>query len=354
MKKIVTIVGARPQFVKIPLISREIRKFATEVIVHTGQHYDDNMSAIFFKDLNIPMPDYNLGVGSASREEQIQEMQVKIEEVLLKEKPDMILVYGDTNSTLAAAKVGKKLDIPIAHVEAGMRSYNLDMPEELNRVEADQISTLLFCSTESAVQNLKKEGITKGVYWTGDVMNDIQKKVSSNEYQASSLEKLNLESKEYILATVHRQANTDIKENLTNIIEAFNAIGATIVFPMHPRTKKYIKEYGLELSSNIKVIEPLGYQEMIALETNARLILTDSGGVQKEAYVAKVPCVTLRDETEWTETVESGWNQLAGADTQKILELVKNFPQPKNHPEFLGDGTAYIKIVQIIERSLGS
>lgn len=352
MKKIVTIVGARPQFIKIPLVSKEIRQFAQEILVHTGQHYDTNMSSVFFDELNIPKPDYNLGIGSASREIQLDQMQTKIEEVLEKEKPDMVLIYGDTNSTLAAALSAKKLNIPIAHVESGMRSYNQEMPEELNRVESDKMSDLLFCSTESSVDNLKKEGIAQGVYWVGDVMVDIQGKVKEQKSKNKILEILNLNPKTYLLATVHRQGNTDNRENLTNIIEAFNRINTTIVFPLHPRTRKYIEEYNLKLSDNILIIQPQGYDEMIVLELNAKMILTDSGGVQKEAYMAEVPCITLRDETEWVETVNSGWNQLAGADTQKIINLVNNFPEPKNHPNFLGDGLAYKKISEILRNFL--
>ena len=326
MKKIITIVGARPQFIKIPLISQEIRKFAKEVVVHTGQHYDANMSDIFFEELGIPRPDYNLGIGSMERGEQIKLMREKIKEVLVKEKPNLVVIYGDTNSTLAGAQAANQLNIPIAHIEAGMRSYNQEMSEEQNRVESDKVSALLFCSTRSAMENLTKEGMTKGVFLTGDVMADIQKKVSGDHDQLSILEELSLKSKEYILATVHRQANTDDETNLSNIINAFNQIDETIIFPLHPRTKKYLEEYNLKLSDKIKVIEPLGYKEMIILEANAKLILTDSGGVQKEAYLAEVPCITLRNETEWTETVDSGWNQLAGAETQKIVELVKNYP----------------------------
>lgn len=353
MKKIVTVVGARPQFIKTPLLSKELRKSFREVIVHTGQHYDANMSDVFFDELNIPKPDYNLGIGSAPRDEQISQMKEKIETVLTQENPDLILIYGDTNSTLAAAEVGKKLNIPIAHVEAGMRSYNQEMPEEINRIGSDQVSSLLFCSTQSAVENLKKEGITNGVHWVGDVMNDIfQMQILNSKSEIRN--KFQIQNEKYILATIHRQSNTDSKENLTNIIEAFNNIDRIIVWPLHPRTKKYLDEYGLKLSSNIKVIEPQGYKEMIELEANAQMILTDSGGVQKEAYLSKVPCITLREETEWIETVNVGWNKLAGADKEKILSLVKNFTKPAEHPELFGDGQAYKKIVSIIKEYLAN
>lgn len=351
MKTIVTIVGARPQFIKLPLVSGALRKFAREVLVHTGQHYDANMSEVFFDELGIPKPDYNLGVGSMPREEQIDKMQKEIELVLKKEKADLVLIYGDTNSTLAGAQAAKKLNIPIAHVEAGMRSYNQEMPEEINRVESDKISNLLFCPTKSAVENLSKEGITQGVYWTGDVMYDIQLK-EVEKSQQTILKDLEIEPKSYFLVTVHRQGNTDNRENLTQIIEAFNNIQDKIIFPLHPRTKKYLEEYNLKLEKNIQVIEPLGYQEMVALEVGAKMILTDSGGVQKEAYLAKIPCVTLRDETEWTETVESGWNKLAGADKDKILNAIKEFEIPSKHPDFLGNGQAFQKIADLIEQYL--
>lgn len=349
MKKIVTIVGARPQFIKTALLSRELRKYFKEVVVHTGQHYDLNMSDIFYKDLNLPKVDYNLEVGSDSQGKQTGLMLEKIEEVLLKEKPDLVLIYGDTNSTVAGALAASKLHIPVGHIEAGMRSFNRQMPEEINRVISDHLSSLLFCTSKSVIKLLKNEGIANGVFLVGDVMNDLQKKIPISNFQFPIMEQLSLKSKEYILTTIHRQENTDIKENLTNILEAFSQIKDTIVWPIHPRTKKYIEQYKLRLSSNIKIIEPLGYKDMICLEANAKMILTDSGGVQKEAYIAKVPCITLRNETEWTETVESGWNQLTGTNVKKILKLIKDFPKPKNHPNFLGRGDAYLKITQIIK-----
>jgi len=358
MKKIVTVIGARPQFIKTPLISREIKKFAKEIIVHTGQHYDLNMSDIFFKELKIKKPDYNLGVGSESQGKQTAKMLGGIEAVLLKEKPDLVIIYGDTNSTVAGALASVKLHIPVAHVEAGMRSYNRLMPEEINRVVADHISEILFAPVQSAAKILRGEGITKGVHCVGDVMNDIQIELKSQKSKVKILEKLSIKPKQYLLATVHRQENTDEKENLENIIEAFVKINEIIIFPAHPRTVKYLKDYKLDkkitVSKNIKLIEPVGFFDMITLENNAKMILTDSGGVQKEAYIAKVPCITLRKETEWTETVKSGWNQLAAADEVKIVRLAKNFPKPKSHPNFLGDSKAYKKIAKIIKGYLNS
>jgi UDP-N-acetylglucosamine 2-epimerase len=355
MKKIVTIIGARPQFIKTALLSRELRKSFQEIVIHTGQHYNLNMSDIFYKDLDLPKVDYNLGVGSGSQGKQTGLMLERIEKVLIKEKPDLVLIYGDTNSTVAGALAAAKLHIPVGHVEAGMRSFNRQMPEEINRVISDHLSDLLFCSTQSAVELLKKEGIGKGVYEVGDVMYDLFKaKTQNSNFQM--LSRLSLKPKEYLFATIHRQENTDKKENLENILKAFGRIDQTIVWPIHPRTKKYLKEYNLVKMvgqiKNLKIIEPISYSDTVELEKNAKMILTDSGGIQKEAYVAEVPCITLRSETEWTETVESGWNQLAGADIDKIVNLVQNFPEPKNHPNFMGDGEAYIKIAAEIKQFL--
>ncbi|MGA2667121.1 MAG: UDP-N-acetylglucosamine 2-epimerase (non-hydrolyzing) [Patescibacteria group bacterium] len=356
MKKIVTIVGARPQLIKTPLISQALKKIAREIIVHTGQHYDFNMSDIFIKELKIKKPDYNLGVGSDSHGVQTGKMLQKIEAVLLKEKPDLVLVYGDTNSTVAGSLAAAKLHIPVAHVEAGMRSYNRQMPEEINRVVTDHVSDLLFCPTQSSVKILKGEGITQGVYFTGDVMADIQLKLKAQMSNVKTLKKYNLKPKNYILATVHRAENTDRRKNLENIIKALIELGQTIIFPVHPRTVNYLKEYKLDILIShypiIRLIKPVGFFDMIALEANASLILTDSGGVQKEAYLDYVPCVTLREQTEWIETVAAGWNRLAGTNINKIVRLSRNFPEPKNHPNFLGDGKSYTKITQIIYRFL--
>lgn len=361
MKKIVTIIGARPQFIKMPLISKELRKFAQEIVIHTGQHYDANMSDIFFRELKLPKVDYNLGVGSASHGVMTAKMLERIEAVLFKEKPDLAIIYGDTNSTVAGALAAVKLHIPVAHVEAGMRSYNRQMPEEHNRVVSDHLSDLLFCPTESSVKILKGEGIKKGVYWTGDVMFDLQKIILKNKKPSKIiLKKFHLEPKKYLFVTVHRQENTDKKENLKNILMAFKKINEIIIYPIHPRTKKYIKLYNFQSlvkkAPNLRIIDAVSYLDSIRLLSNAKIILTDSGGVQKEAYVAKVPCITLRNETEWAETVKSCWNQLAGTDVGKIIRLVNYFPsaswQRENHPNFLGDGRAYLKIARIIKNYL--
>ena len=329
--KIVTIVGARPQFIKAAPVSKAIRDHnekkkgprITEVLVHTGQHYDHGMSQIFFDELDISEPDLNLGVGSGTHGWQTGQMLVRIEEVLLEEKPDFVVVYGDTNSTLAGALAAVKLHIPVAHVEAGLRSFNRKMPEEHNRVVADHCADLLFCPTQTAVDNLAREGVTNGVYLVGDTMYDAVLQFSSIARKRSTiLEELGLESKTYLLTTIHRPYHTDIPENLRNIFQAFAEIGEIIVFPAHPRTSKKIAALESSFSQglapgNIKIIEPVGYLDMLVLEENARLILTDSGGMQKEAYFFGVPCITLRTETEW---VETGWNVVAGADISAIVE----------------------------------
>jgi UDP-N-acetylglucosamine 2-epimerase len=311
------------------------------------------MSQIFFDELAISEPDRNLGVGSGSHGYQTGQMLVRIEEVLLEEKPDFVVVYGDTNSTLAGALAAVKLHIPVAHVEAGLRSYNREMPEEHNRVVADHCSDLLFCPTQTAVANLAREGVTNGVHLVGDTMYDAVLQFSAIARQRSTiLEDLGLESKTYLLTTIHRPYNTDIPENLRNIFQAFAEIREVIVFPAHPRTSKKIvaleSEFFQELvPKNVKIIEPVGYLDMLVLEENARLILTDSGGMQKEAYFFGVPCITLRPETEWLETVESGWNVVAGADISAIIEGCEkaiNSPPTSRH-DLYGDGRASEKIV---------
>ena len=347
--KVVSIVGARPQFIKAAPLSREVRKAHQEVLVHTGQHYDPSLSAVFFEELGIPRPDYNLGVGSASHGRQTGEMLIRVEEVLIQEEPDWVLVYGDTNSTLAGALAAVKLHIPVAHVEAGLRSFNRLMPEEINRLLTDHISTLLFCPTETAVRNLAQEGLTEGVHNVGDVMYDAALHNSQlAEEKSRILEILGLRPKGYLLATVHRPDNTDLPQNLRSIVAALSSLEATVLLPLHPRTRKALQGSGLTFGDNVKVVEPVGYLDMLALEKNARLILTDSGGIQKEAYFFAVPCVTLRQETEWVETVEAGWNVLVGADRRKIVEAVRNFYPQGERANLFGDGQASVKVVEIL------
>lgn len=325
--KVVTVVGARPQFIKAAPVSRKLREKGTEVLVHTGQHYDKSMSDVFFEELNIPAPDYHLGVGSKSHGAQTGEMLAKVEEVLLKEKPDCLLVYGDTNSTLAGALAAAKLHVPVAHVEAGLRSFNRRMPEEINRILTDHISRWLYCPTESAVRHLKNEGITDGVHLTGDVMMDavLYNRRLADE-KSNVLERLELSSRSYVLVTLHRAENTDVPERLAGIVRALNQLSVPAVLPLHPRTRGKLEQTGLTIENPlVHVIDPVGYLDMLQLESHAKKILTDSGGVQKEAFFVCVPCITMRDETEWTETVELGCNILVGADTEKILDAVERF-----------------------------
>ena len=352
MFKAVTVLGARPQFIKCAPVSRELRKVATEILVHTGQHYDENMSEIFFRELEIPEPDHNLGVGSGPQGAQTGEMLKGIEQVLVRESPDYVLVYGDTNSTLAGALAAAKLHIPLAHVEAGLRSYNRKMPEEVNRVLTDHIAALLFCPTETAVKNLAQEGITKGVHLVGDVMYDaLLHNIGIAERKSKILEHLQLKPKAYFLATVHRAENTDESENLRSIFRAFAELvscGQVVVFPVHPRTRKQLDALGIALDARLKMIDPVSYLEMLWLEKNARVIMTDSGGVQKEACWLQVPCITLREETEWVETVQAGWNVLAGTEPAHIVEAACQSCSSPATPLLFGDGRSAERIVRLL------
>jgi len=350
--KILTIVGARPQLIKIAMISRELRKRHTEILIHTGQHYDNNLSAIFFHELGISNPDYNLAVGSASHGKQTGEMLSAIESVLFAENPDLVMVYGDTNSTLAGALAASKLYIKLAHVEAGLRSFNRSMPEEINRVLTDHISDLLFCPSQSAIDNLLAEGINEGLHLVGDVMHDALLLALKKDIQKPKeiLGKYHLKEKDYLLVTIHRAENTDDPQRLSAIMEALNEINRKILWPIHPRTRKKLQEYGLKSSGHIQIIEPVGYYEMLFLQRNSSRILTDSGGIQKEAYWLKVPCITLRDETEWVETVQAGWNILTGANTKKICDAVQDWDPPETHPPIYGDGNTVQRIVSILSK----
>jgi len=349
--KIVSVVGARPQFIKCAPVSREIRKSHTEILVHTGQHYDTEMSDVFFEELMIPRPDYHLSVGSGSHGKQTGDILMRVEEILFLEKPDLVIVYGDTNTTIGGALAAAKLNIPVAHVEAGLRSYDRTMPEEINRVVTDHISNLLFCPTENAVRILAKEGIERGVHLVGDVMVDaleFNKEIA--EKRSQILERLCITPDQYLVLTVHRPANTDRKENLESIIRAVEKAGMPVVFPVHPRTKKCLQEYGMwnQLPANIIITEPLGYLDMVKILRHASKILTDSGGMQKEAYMLGVPCITLRENTEWVETVEEGWNVLAGADFDKILNAIMCFNPDKKSNNIFGRFAAK-KIVNMLD-----
>lgn len=328
--QVMTVVGARPQFIKAAPVSRALCEAGqAEILVHTGQHYDYGMSQVFFDELGIPQPAINLGVGSGNQGWQTGQMLLRLEEVMLAQQPDVVLVYGDTNSTLAGALAAAKLHIPVVHVEAGLRSFNRKAPEEVNRVLTDHLSALLFCPTVTAVQNLAREGIIEGVHLVGDVMHEaLRYNLGIAQKKSQILKKLSLHPKRYILATVHRMENTEQPENLKNILKAFAEIanlGKIIVFPAHPRTRKKLEGFKNDTHPCLLVVDPIPYHDMLVLEKFANVILTDSGGVQKEAYWLKVPCITLRDETEWIETVESGWNVLAGTDIQKIVNTTKDF-----------------------------
>ncbi|MFZ2071481.1 MAG: UDP-N-acetylglucosamine 2-epimerase (non-hydrolyzing) [Halobacteriota archaeon] len=350
--KIASIIGARPNFIKAAPVSIEIRKEFEEILIHTGQHYDYEMDRVFFEELNIPEPDYHLGVGSGSQGYQTGEMIKRVEDILMKSNPDLVLVYGDTNTTLAGAIAASKLHIKVGHVEAGLRSYDKAMPEEINRILTDHCSDLLFCPTETAIRNLKKEGITKGIYLTGDVMVDALLRNKEIAEESKIIEELGLKSKQYLLATIHRQNNTDDKGNLSNIVAALCDIGGEIVFPVHPRARKYLRLYGFyeRLKEPVKFIKPLGYFDFLKLMSQAKKVLTDSGGVQKEAYILKVPCITLRETTEWIETVEDGWNVLVGADRGKIVEMATMFEPKGKQRNVFGDGRASKRVVEVIRK----
>jgi UDP-N-acetylglucosamine 2-epimerase len=351
--KIVTVVGARPQFIKAAPLSRALRaqRGVQEVLVHTGQHYDDAMSAVFFRELDLPPPDLNLGAGSGSHAEQTAAMLTALEAVLLRERPAGVLIYGDTNSTLAAALAAAKLGVPVAHVEAGLRSYNRAMPEEINRVVADALASLLFCPSSVSAANLVREGITRGVHVVGDVMYDAVREAAARarDSVAGPLPaRLGVAPGGYLLATVHRAANTDDPARLSAIVAALNALAEPVVFPVHPRTAKALAALDHPLAPHVQAIAPVGYLDMVALESNARMILTDSGGVQKEAYWLAVPCLTLRGETEWVETVEQGWNRLVGTDPATILAAVAGFHPQGTPPQVFGDGHAAERIAAIL------
>jgi UDP-GlcNAc3NAcA epimerase len=347
--KILSVVGARPEFIQAMPVSQAIRADHKEILVHTGQHYDYRMSQTFFDELDIPIPDYNLGVGSASQAQQTAEIMVSLEEVLFKEKPDFVIMRGDTNSSLAAAMVTSKLNIPFAHIEAGERSFNRGMSEEINRLVSDRLANLHFCVSRIAVNNLAVEGITDSVHWVGDVMLDALLYAQPiAQAKSNILEQLRIEPHHYALVTIHRAANTDEPERLRQIITALNLVSETVILPAHPRTQKALTNINVHLEDHIRIIEPVGYFDMLTLEENARLIATDSGGVQREAYYLGVPCLTLRDETEWVAIIETGWNKLVGADNKRILDNWFNFFPLTERPPIYGVGNAAHCIAEIL------
>ncbi len=349
--RVLSVVGARPQFVKAALLSAEFaRQGMEEVLVHTGQHYDPSMSDVFFSELELPEPRYRLGVGSANHGAQTGEMMKRLEAVVLAEKPDSIVVYGDTNTTLAGALVGSKLTIPTAHVEAGLRSFNRAMPEEINRVVADHVCDLLFAPSLHAAQQLASEGVTKGVHVVGDLMIDLVVNVARTlPARPAILDRFGVQPRAYGVATIHRAANTDDHSRFAQLIEGLRRIDMPIVFAVHPRTQALATAHGVGTGDNIIVSAPLSYGEMIALMSRAAMIFTDSGGMQKEAFALRVPCTTLREETEWLDTLEDGWNALAGCDPAKIVASVRRvMPMRQNKP--LAAGDAARQIVTVLQR----
>ena len=351
--KIITIIGARPQFIKAaPVSAALIAAGIDEKLVHTGQHHDKDMSDVFFDELGIPKPSYNLDIQGGGHGAMTGRMLEAIERVLLKEQPDKVLIYGDTNSTLAGALAAVKLHIPVIHVEAGLRSYNRRMPEEINRIMADHVSELLLCTSDVALDNLKAEGISRGVHLVGDVMADINRTTRESLGDLKGVLDANgVKVKKYILMTWHRAENTDDTNRLKAILDALNSIDEDVVLPLHPRTRQALTREGLKLSERVKVVDPLSYHKMTALMYGSRCVLTDSGGVQKEAYWCNVPCITMRDETEWTETVDVGWNCLVGADKKKILDAVHHFAPQTDRPVLYGDGHAAERIAELLKNA---
>ena len=347
--KVLSVVGARPQFIKASPLSGELRQCHQDILVHTGQHYDYGMSDLFFEELCLPAPDYHLGIGSGPHGAQTGAMLAAIEGVLQKETPDVVIVYGDTNSTVAGALAAAKLRIPVAHVEAGLRSFNRAMPEEINRVMADHVSTWLFAPSAAAAKQLGREGIESGVHVVGDIMLDALRLYRERALTRSEvLERLRLPPQGYYVATVHRAENTDDRQKLGALVEAMSCLDLPVVFPLHPRTRRRMMEFGVRPGASVRVLEPVGYLDMLALQAQAACVLTDSGGVQKEAYYLGVPCITLRDETEWVETVAAGWNTLAGTDPARILAAVRGRAGAGTPPPLYGDGTTARQIVSIL------
>ncbi|OGO19655.1 MAG: UDP-N-acetylglucosamine 2-epimerase [Chloroflexi bacterium RBG_16_48_8] len=348
--KILSVVGARPEFIQATIVSRAIRETHQEILVHTGQHYDISLSQSFFKELEIPSPDYNLEVGSNSHAQQTGKIMIRMEKVLQDEQPDIVIVRGDTNSTMASALAASKLQILIAHIEAGERSHNRSMPEEINRLVTDRLADLHFCTSQTAMQYLALEGIKDTVYWVGDVMLDAMFYYRPIAQRRSNiLERMNLASKNFCLVTIHRAANTDEPERLKNIVDILNEVSEIIVFPVHPRTSKALAKIQSRFEKHVRLIGPVGYLDMLMLEEHARLIATDSGGVQREAYFLGIPCLTLRDETEWIETVEAGWNKVVGTDPEQALYAWKHFAPPEDHPPLFGEGIASQRIAHILD-----
>ena len=351
--KIISVVGARPQFIKLAILSKELRENHNEIIIHTGQHYDDNMSRYFFEEMQIAKPDYNLNIGSGSHGKQTAEMLIGLEDIFLHQKPDVVITFGDTNTTLATGLAATKLNIPVAHVEAGLRSHNREMPEEINRILTDHISDYLFAPTLTAMENIKIENLYGKPFLVGDVMYDsllYYGKIA--EQKSRILKNLKLRQKEYILLTLHRPYNVDNIQKLQNIFSALKQTKRFIVLPVHPRSRKMIESTNTIIPENISIIEPLGYLDFIFLQKHSEKIITDSGGIQKEAYLNGIPCITIRPETEWIETVKAGWNVLVGNKKDQLIENCLHFKPSHNRPRYFGDGNSSKKIISILESHL--
>ena len=351
--KITSVVGARPQFIKLAILSKELRENHNEIIIHTGQHYDDNMSRYFFEEMQIAKPDYNLNIGSGSHGKQTAEMLIGLEDIFLHQKPDVVITFGDTNTTLATGLAATKLNIPVAHIEAGLRSHNREMPEEINRILTDHISDYLFAPTLTAMENIKSENLYGKPFLVGDVMYDsllYYGKIA--EQKSRILKNLKLKQKEYILLTLHRPYNVDNIQKLQNIFSALKQTKRFIVLPVHPRTCKMIESTNTIIPENISIIEPLGYLDFIFLQKHSEKIITDSGGIQKEAYLNGIPCITIRPETEWIETVKAGWNVLVGDKMDQLIENCLHFKPSHNRPRYFGDGDSSKKIISILESHL--
>lgn len=351
--RVCSIVGTRPQFIKAAMVSRALAEAGIEeVLIHTGQHYDVNLDRLFFEELSLPSPQVHLGVGSGTHAEQTGQMMIRLEAALreMRPAPDWVLIYGDTNSTLAGALVAAKLKLPLAHVEAGLRSFNRAMPEEINRVVADHLSQLLFAPTPTAVENLRREGITQGVYLTGDVMQEAVLRYAKVARQQVPLASLTTHAPgTYYVATVHRAENTDDLARLAGIFEGLGRLELPVILPLHPRTRARLNST-IQVPANVELREPVGYLAILTLVQHARTVLTDSGGLQKEAVWLGVPCVTLRDETEWVETLQGGWNQLAGTDPARIMAAVAS--RPTGSPMLQTTEPASRYIVQLLQETL--
>jgi UDP-N-acetylglucosamine 2-epimerase len=350
--RFLSVVGARPQFVKAAMLSAVLRRRHEEVLLHTGQHYDDLLSDVFFRELGLPEPDLNLGVGSGSHGAQTARALEGIEAAISERTPDCVIVFGDTNSTLAGALAAAKLGVPVAHVEAGFRSYNRAMPEEINRVLTDHVSRYLFCPTQASIDCLRREGISAGVHHVGDIMYDalLATLPRARATEQRLLARQGVSPGGYYLATVHRPASTDDPGALGAIFEALSSLDAPVIVPLHPRTRESLERFDISPAASVRLCEPVGYLEMLALEANARCILSDSGGVRREAYFLGVPCVTLREDSEWPETLASGWDVLAGTDLEKIVEAARRPRPQKSPPPIFGDGRTAARIVEILER----